>query len=214
MEEKVLKEKVDSIKRQLPVCPANPLSATCTNVIPPFKGKGKIKLIIIGQDPTLATPASCKSVTATLNLDKPADVLYKYISRICETLGMTVENVYATNVFKYFYTSPLAETPTVMTAHLQPNLELLREELAEYPGVPVITLGQPVLRLLTNDGVNLRDFWGYTATAKPSSGNFTHSKGNGIGREIFPFVHLNSMAQSFYCHTFNAYAKYAANFIC
>lgn len=130
------------------------------NPIPPYKGDGQIRLIIIGQDPTVKKEKSRDNIRVTLNLDKDGG-LKRYIVQICDALGLKLENVYATNVFKYFYTTPPAKTPDVLSKHLTPNKKLLEEELSQFPGIPIIILGEPILKLLTNEKNKVRLYWGY-----------------------------------------------------
>jgi hypothetical protein len=49
----------------------------------------------------------------------------------------------------------------VLYAHLEPNLELLKEELSQYKGIPIITLGEPVLQLLTHPKAKVHEYWDY-----------------------------------------------------
>ena len=128
-----------------------------SNIIQPYIGSDDIRLIIIGQDPTVKNINSRKKIETTLNLDKK-NALASYISRICNGLGLSLSNVYATNLFKYIYTNPPASTMNVLYNHIQPNLELLREELNAYPSCPIITLGEPLLKLLTNKDERLINY--------------------------------------------------------
>lgn len=154
MNKELLESRVKSLTSSLEVFKEN--FVVEGSFVPPYIGMDEIKLVVIGHDPTERNPESRKNVTCTLNLNKQNSALYRYIKRLCDGLGITMENVYATNLFKYFYSIPPANTPEVLKSHLHPNLELLKEELsslnlsAEYP---VITLGEPVLNLLLNQGV-------------------------------------------------------------
>lgn len=127
----------------------------------PFKGSDDIKLIIIGQYPTIKNEKQRGKIKTTLNLDKGGS-LKTYITRICDSLGIKLENVYATNIFKYFYSDPPAKRIEVLRKHLDINLKLLMKELESYPNIPVITLGEPVLQLLSNKPDDkVRSYWGY-----------------------------------------------------
>lgn len=137
---KKLKSEMDSAE--------NPIDMVL-DPIPPFKGSGEIKLIIIGQDPTIKNQDQRCKIRYTLNLDKSGS-LKTYITEICSSLGIGLENVYATNIFKYFYSNPPAKTMDILYNHLDMNLKLLRNELQIYPDLPVITLGEPVLQLISN----------------------------------------------------------------
>lgn len=72
-----------------------------TNLAPvlPFKGNDRIKLIVIGQDPTITEVKERGKIKTTLKLDAPGP-LRRYIESICRGLEITIENVYATNLFK------------------------------------------------------------------------------------------------------------------
>lgn len=128
-----------------------------TNLAPvlPFKGNDRIKLIVIGQDPTITEVKERGKIKTTLKLDAPGP-LRRYIESICRGLEITIENVYATNLFKYFYKKKPASTPKVLAAHLESNLALLKKELSEYSDCIIITLGQPVLQLLTDKSISLK----------------------------------------------------------
>lgn len=178
-------------------------------VILPFQGKGKIKLIVIGQDPTVKNEVSRKHITCTLNLDKN-NSLRKYIEEICSSLNITLENVYATNLFKYFYTIPPAKTMEVLKMHLQPNLELLQKELAEFSNVAIITLGEPVLKLLTDEKTKVRAFWDYNIKTKKTEKRFRFSEAmdNKLERILYPFPHQPSIIKEFYKNTLYDYINF------
>lgn len=194
-----LKESNDSIN--------NPIDISLP-IIKPFVGSEPIKLIVLGQDPTIKNPNTRKNITCTLNLDKE-NSLRRYISGICEGLGITIENVYATNLFKYFYSIPPAQTMDVLYAHLEPNLELLKEELSGYKNIPIITLGEPVLQLLTNPKAKVREYWDYNPKTGESNGNFTFCKAsdNKLARDFYPFPHQPSIRKRFYGGAINEYIR-------
>lgn len=186
---------------------SNPIDETLP-IIPEFIGKGTIKLIIIGQDPTIQNVASRRNISCTLNLDK-SNSLTRYVERICREFGITLNNVYATNLFKYFYTVPPSGTPEVLQQHLKPNLELLKKELAPFNSVPVITLGEPVLRLLTGPAEKVRRFWDYNPETRETNGSFLFSlaKDNLLGRDFYPFPHQPSIRKKFYDNNFSGYSR-------
>jgi len=185
-----------------------------SNIIQPYIGSDDIRLIIIGQDPTVKNINSRKKIETTLNLDKK-NALASYISRICNGLGLSLSNVYATNLFKYFYTNPPASTMNVLYNHIQPNLELLREELNAYPSCPIITLGEPLLKLLTNKDENVRNYWDYHRNTGTTGYSFLYSidRLNSLERNFFPFPHQPSMRKKFYNDTFDAYIEYVKRVI-
>lgn len=208
-------EQANRIRTELTDYAENPIDTSISsNIIKPYIGGDDIRIIIIGQDPTVKNINSRKEIETTLNLDKN-NALTQYISRICEGLGLSLSNVYATNLFKYFYTYPPATTINVLYNHLQPNIDLLCKELACYPLCPIITLGEPLLKLLTSKEKKVRDYWDYNIITKTSGCRFFYSidSVNKLGRFFFPFPHQPSMKKEFYNKTFSSYTEYARKVI-
>jgi len=168
-------------------------------VIDPFNGGGKIRLIILGQDPTVKNVASRSHITKTLNLDKN-NAIRSYVNQICQALGISIENIYATNIFKYFYTRPPATTMHVLYYHLPENLTLLQEELSDFEKLPMISLGEPVIQLLTHASGKVRKYWDYNLKTGETNGCFSFAKAqdNKLLRDFFPFPHQPSLRKVFY----------------
>lgn len=204
------KKEVDKIIQQLPKSLSNPIQLG-PGIIPPFIGKDEIKLIIIGQDPTIRNVERRSNIVVTLNLDKNG-ALRAYIERICSSLGIQLDNVYATNVFKYFYAIPPAQTLEVLKAHLNDNLALLTKELSVFPECPIITLGEPILKLLVNEGNPdiVRYYWDYDKKTKSSNGDFhfVSANDNKLARDFFPICHQPSIRKDFYNKTFDQYMSF------
>lgn len=181
-----------------------------SSFVPPFNKAGKdIRLVIIGQDPTIRNEEQRKHISVTLNLDKSGS-LRKYVEEICSGLNINLSNVYATNIFKYFYTLPPAQTFEVLEKHLSPNLILLEKELSNYPNCPIIILGEPVLKLLVNKKSKVRDYWGYDEKTHKSTKIFkcVLPEENKLNRIIFPFCHQPSLRKDFYKENLNQYIKF------
>ncbi len=177
----------------------NPIDDTL-DPVKPYWGKGEIKVIIIGQDPTIQNVKRRAEITCTLNLDKNGP-LKKYIEEdICVGLGITLENVYATNIFKYFYTKRPATTFLILQNHLNENLNLLVNELDQFQNATIITLGEPALQLLAGINSRVRNFWDYNKKTKKRNGKFlfSHSEDNLLSRDFFPFPHQPSLRKNFY----------------
>lgn len=175
--------------------------------IPPYVGSETIKLLIIGQDPTVRNFNSRRKITCTLNLDKE-NALKRYLNQVVTYLDLSLDNVYATNLFKYFYTIPPADTINVLEAHLAKNLELLKEEMSHFPNAKIITLGEPVFRLLTSQEKFLKDYWDYNPKTKSTDGHFTFVNTNKLGRPFFPFPHQPSLRKEFYRATLPKYLSF------
>lgn len=178
-------------------------------VVRPFIGNGRIKLIVLGQDPTIKIKDRREKINITLNLDKN-NSLKSYVEVICSGLGLTLANVYATNLFKYFYTIPPAQTLEVMQSHLSPNLVLLQQELEQFSNIPIITLGEPVLRLLTHEKDKVREYWDYNPKTRVTNGAFKFSRANDnkLNRDFYPFPHQPSIRKEFYRATLVKYLEF------
>ncbi len=187
--------------------------------IPPFIGNGQIKLIIIGQDPTIEDESERDKITCTLNLDKKGP-LKNYVNKICKGLGITLDNVYATNLFKYFFKDPPAVVYNVLVQQLMLNLQLLQDEISDYKDCPIITLGEPVLQLLSNDNNKVRICWDYddyvinnkcngcNGCTKCKNFNMVLPDDNKLGRLIFPFPHIRSLGKNLYKNNLDNYIDY------
>lgn len=183
----------------------------------PYIGKGSIKLIVLGQDPTTKDQVARKNVKVVLNLDKKKSV-WNYLQKICWGLGIDMnENVYATNLFKNFFTMPPTQIKAInifsaFLSHWQP---LLEEEIMQFPDVPVITLGEPVMQtLLQPNGMHrVREYWGYTPEwqiGRLDSFNYIRPENNILNRTLFPFPHQPSLRKKFYqlrMHDYIAFVK-------
>ena len=189
----------------------NPIDDTL-DPVKPYLGKDEIKLIIIGQDPTIKNEERRKEILCTLNLDKNGS-LKRYIEEnICFGLGISLENVYATNIYKYFYTQRPATTFGILQKHLKENLTLLVNELDQFQNATIITLGEPVLRLLAGTNSRVRYFWDYNHETKISNGNFSFSHGidNLLGRNFFPLPHQPSLRKNFYKNNLIDYINFVS----
>lgn len=179
--------------------------------VPPFKIGNDIKLIIIGQDPTIRNSSQRGNIDSTLNLDKLGSIK-KYIEQICQLLEVNFEQIYATNIFKYFYKSPPADTFEILQAHLSPNLRLLKKEISEFSEAIIVTLGEPVLKLLVKDGhpTKMTYYWDYNSKTKQTNGSFKFisKENNKLDRKIFPIPHQPSSIKEFYSSTLEKYFVY------
>jgi uracil-DNA glycosylase len=182
------------------------LVGRCRTIPRPFMGRGPIRLVVVGQDPTVQKESSRGSITTVLNLDR-AGSLRAHIDSLCKALGVDLNSeVYATNLAKGFFTDPptkilknsgrdvLAETSTRW-------MPLLRDELAQLPGALVVSLGEPLLPVLIAPGNpnTMRHYWGWQRDWKlKGCGPFVtvNPKQSNLGRIFFPFVHQPTMRGS------------------
>jgi hypothetical protein len=178
---------------------------TSIEIPQPYRGQGKIGLILLGQDPTVKDAQKREDIKTVLNLDKNGSVR-AYVAGVCNGLGIKVgENVYATNLYKNFFIRPPTEIAEVdiFQEFVDAWLPLLIDELAEFPKAPLITLGEPILAPLVCDGgsTKVRHYWGYVPhwdTQRLLPFQYIKPQGNKLARVIFPFPHQPSLRKKFY----------------
>lgn len=202
----------DDLKERLDF-PHNPIDDSLLPIPPYWPARKDVKIVLVGQDPIIWNKIQRAKIKCALNLDRHGP-LKSYVNRIVRGLGISGDQIYATNLFKYFYTTPPAETIDVLERHLLPNMELLKNELQLFPEAVVFILGQPILSLIAH--LNLRDsckmtkFWDYDWLEKVSKGGFSFLSANDnyLGRDVFPLPHQPSMSKTFYNNTLNAYLAF------
>jgi hypothetical protein len=181
----------------------------------PYRGAGEIKLIVLGQDPTINHVKRRSATKTVLNLDKKGGMRV-YLSAVCSGLGIDLKtNVYATNVYKNFFVAPPTQIDriNIFDTFAAAWLPLLRKELAEFTGIPVITLGEPILRSLSNEGIvaPLSAYWGYTPLWRQGrfrAFSYLPPEANRLRRMTFPFPHQPSLRKSFYKFRMSAYVGF------
>jgi len=181
----------------------------------PFRGGGQIRLIVLGQDPTVQDPAYREKIKVTLLLNQPGG-LRTYLGNVCKALDLDLdENIYATNLLKNFFSVPPdtmhKKDPQFFRKAADHWIPLLREELEEFENVPILPLGEPVLNCLTTnpDGVLIRNYWGYEGPAKYGR-NFGRIEPteNILERVIFPFPHIPGLSHKFYRQQMDGYLAF------
>ena len=181
----------------------------------PFQGTGEIKLIVLGQDPTVKDAKARAKIKTVLNLDKNGSVR-AYLSGLSQKLGVDLQqNVYATNVYKNFFIAPPTQIKDIdiFKTFLPAWLPILKNEMAQYEGVPVVILGEPILKALVKGNAprQLKEYWGYTPEWKTGRfGSPSHIKPdeNFLGRTIYPFPHQPALRIPFYKKRMDDYIAY------
>lgn len=161
------------------------------------KNISDIKLVIIGQDPTIQTKKESSSkrqseITSTLDLENTNGNLRKYCKLICDTFGLDIDKeVYASNLCKCVFKEKPAYNG-VLIKHSKLWLPLLKEELDVFPdNVIYITLGQPLIgQLVHSNSKKVNYYWDYVG--KTTSGkNFKCNQPfeNYLQKRIYPIAH-------------------------
>lgn len=82
-------------------------------------------------------------------------------------------------------------------------LPFLIEEIDEFPGVPVLTLGEPLLGIIVKEGASrkVRQYWGYKSTwqqGEKDDFQYLPADMNTLMRKVFPYPHQPSLQKKFY----------------
>lgn len=186
----------------------------------PFKGSGEIKLIVLGQDPTIPELLKRKSIKTVLNLDKKGGMC-TYLAMVCNDLGIRLtENVYATNLYKNFFNYPPTQITEVdiFQTFITPWLPLLQKEIAQFEDLPVLTLGNPILAPLVKNKVSAKMayYWGYILNWKVGRIDpfrCLKAEDNRLDRTIFPFPHGRTRNHPFYVAQRSSYTLFMKSMV-
>ena len=209
--EKVLKSTKEFLKKNTELADGIDLSM---NFIPPFSKSIKVsdvKLIIIGQDPTVRNKTSRKNIQATLNLDKN-NSLRKYVEKVCKKLHFDIDKeVYATNLYKCFFTDPPSDNPNILTRHFKIWMDILIDELRVFDLPYVVTLGEPVIQQLVYPYAekNVKFYWNYTGNTNSGCKFKSISQNdNYLQKKIYPIPHQPTYSKNFYKKYFDNYLNF------
>ncbi|NOZ46965.1 MAG: hypothetical protein GXO79_09315 [Chlorobi bacterium] len=157
-----------------------------------------IKLVIIGQDPTIQSNKESskkrqRKITITLDLNNKNGNLRKYCKLICENLDIDIDNeVYATNLCKCVFKGKPAYNG-VLDKHSKYWIPLLKKELSVFSDkVIFITLGEPLIRqLIFHSSKKVNYYWDYIKETRESGGDFKCNQPfeNFIQKRIYPIAH-------------------------
>lgn len=181
-----------------------------------YVGRGPIKLVIIGQDPTIGDAKRRREITQALMLNSEKNNLTRFLREVCSRLGLSLEdNVYARNLCKGFFTVPPSrlKSPRLVLEAGKEWLPVLLDELGLFPDATVLTLGEPVLDVFLPGDQHrpMRWFWGYHANWRDGKFSpFRHAEGptSHLKRAFYPFIHLNSRSRGFYKTQFDGYLTF------
>jgi uracil-DNA glycosylase len=181
----------------------------------PFRGVGPIRLVVLGQDPTVKREGSRGAITTVLNLDRPGS-LRRYLEQLCTALGLSLDaDVYATNYANVFFRVPPAslKDPDILGVAKRHCLPHLLAELRPFSDVPILSLGEPLLRQIATGSApcKVREYWGFDPRWKRGETRaLAHLPAgqNTLTREVFPFPHQPSANKAFYSGRLARYLAY------
>ena len=171
----------------------------------------QIKLVFIGQDPTVRRKESRSKINVTLNLDKE-NSLKTYLKKVCNTLEVDLHSeVYATNLYKCFFKFPPADDQTVLTRHFKIWMDLLISELRIFEDATFITLGEPLIKqLIHSNSKKINYYWNYIGqTTSGLKFKCNEPSENYLQKRIYPIAHQPSWNRNkFYKTYLNDYLEY------
>lgn len=170
-----------------------------------------IKLVFIGQDPTVRREESRGEINVTLNLDKK-NSLRTYLEIVCETLEIDLDKeVYATNLYKCFFKFPPADDQTILTRQFKIWMDFLINELTGFKNSIFITLGEPLInQLIHSNSKKVNYYWDYIGQTK-SGKDFKCNEPfeNYLQKRIYPIAHQPTWSRNkFYKTYLSDYLEY------
>ncbi|HBL35083.1 MAG TPA: hypothetical protein DDZ96_14925 [Porphyromonadaceae bacterium] len=183
--------------------------------IPPYTKANNIsdiKLIIIGQDPTIRELESRKDINTTLNLNKKGS-LRSFVNHICTELSFDIEkDIYATNLYKCFFNFPPADDERILYRHFKYWADFLIDELNVFGDSTVISLGEPLIKqLLHCKNKEVKYYWDYIGNSQSGKNfKFINPKDNYLNRQLFPIAHQPTCNRNKF---YNEYLSYYLDFI-
>lgn len=180
----------------------------------PYGPEKNARLVILGQDPTVKREESRARVQVVLNLNR-GGALRSYLVEVSKLLNLDLsQDVAAINVANNFFTAPPTTLPDpVLSIAVDHWAPLVKRQLASHPNACFISLGEPILKVVSNNGAScrVRDYWGYEDSRTP--GNPALFKAlpetmNKLDKIIYPFPHQPSRGRKFYAQTLQAYSRF------
>ena len=161
-------------------------------VKPYFKPSGQVKLMLIGQDPTIREkPERVKEV---LMLDDPSSQLSRWLKGILGDENFGSLTIYATNVVKCSFKRPPSETDKGGLAFLKPYFQnckdYLTEEILLFQPAIVLALGEPAHNLTTGLFDNSEDVGKRMKDA--FTGDFRRVRLKNIEFDYSPCLHIQT----------------------
>jgi hypothetical protein len=166
----------------------------------PYPNTSDIRLVIIGQDPSTDDDSQVDERKMVLNLDRDGQ-LRRYVLKLCETLEIPIDKVYATNFAKHFFEKKPAtiqkeakkqdgKKAEVLLRSAASSRRLLSWEIAQFPKAIVICLSDPVLKLLAKGDTpsiekSMRYYWGLDDREMKC----VETDKSEIGTRFFPYPH-------------------------
>jgi len=163
-------------------------------LVPPyFKEGGELKLMLVGQDPTVRRePARVKHA---LMLDEPKGQLRRWLTK--ELFGkrnFDALTLYATNLVKCSFQQPPSTTQQGGFRFLQPYFDncrdLLAQEISAFGPALVLTLGEPAHKLfitILDNRDNIAD-----RMKKAFTGRFVKAEFGDIEFDYSPCLHIQT----------------------
>ena len=161
-------------------------------VVPHFKQGGNLRVMLIGQDPTIFNqPERVKEV---LMLNEPNGQLTRWLKEIFGAENFQAVTLYATNLVKCSFVKPPSTSAEGGLNFLKPYFdnckEYLANELLNFKPDCVLTLGEPAHKLFITLLDNRSDIPDSMKTA--FTGQFIRAQFKGFEFDYSPCLHIKT----------------------
>lgn len=140
-----------------------------------YQGKGKIKAIIIGADPTYEKDNG--KLKVVFGLENPNSPFFRSIHENIKTLGLTLDNIYVQNLIKSYFTKESSKNK-IWKECATLSMENLKRELdAKFPRtVPMLITAEIILKVLVYNehikGIKPKQIYSQNLTFPPEQNFF------------------------------------------
>jgi len=167
-------------------------SGTALRVIPYYKRGGGLRVVLIGQDPTIFNRP--ERVSEVLMLNEENGQLSRWLRKIFGEDNFHALTLYATNLVKCSFAKPPSTSKAGGLKFLKPYFQnckdYLAEELLNFRPEFVLTLGEPAHKLFVSILDNQVDIPDSMQAA--FTGQFIKTKFNGFEFDYSPCLHIKT----------------------
>ena len=173
-------------------CASLSKSEIALRVAPHYKEGNGLRVILIGQDPTIFNQP--ERVSEVLMLNEPNAQLSRWLKKMFGKANFQALTLYATNLVKCSFAKPPSISGEGGLKFLKPYFQnckdYLAEELLNFKPKFVLTLGEPTHKLFVSILDNQNDIPGSMQAA--FTGQFIKAKFDGLEFDYSPCLHIKT----------------------
>lgn len=148
----------------------------------PYVGKNKIKAILLGADPTnngIKTDKGLKALETVFGIESDYEKFFFGPQMInLNALKISKDDLFIQNVCRNYFVKQTGNNKK-WNAVAELWIKYLKEEIDEYPDIPIMVTAEKIIKVLTKTTVKARDLYDYPEKHLPI---YSES----LQREVYP----------------------------